>query len=107
MAILGLAYRKIRTHLIEEKGSSLCILPGIAEYPVGRAHLLSSVGLIHLAWSQGIIRRMIVEPLADCEVTFAFQKEVASFRVCGQKLKAGVSVALVAGTPVLLDRFQK
>ena len=106
MAILGLAYQKIRTFLIEE-GGSIRILPGIAAYPVGRARLFSTVGLIHLEWSQGIIRRMIVECIENCEATFAFQKEVTSFRVCGQKFTTGASVALVAKTPVLLDRFQK
>jgi len=107
MAILGMAYQKIRKQLIEEKGSGIRILPGIAEYPVGRARLLSSVGLIYLEWSQGIIRRMIVEPFVDCEVTFAFQKEVASFRICGQRVAAITAVSLLAGTAIIFDRFQK
>jgi hypothetical protein len=107
MAILGLAYQKIRTQLIEEKENAIRILPGIAEYPVGRARLLSSVGCIHLEWSQGIIRRMNIEPVVNCVVAFAFQKEVASYRICGQRVQKGTTVALAAGTPVLLDRFQK
>jgi hypothetical protein len=107
LAILGLAYRKIRAHLIQEEGSSVRILPGIKEYPVGRASLQASFGLVHLEWTQEIIRKMIVEPLESCEVAFIFQKEVVSFRFCGQRVDNGAVLSLEAGAQILFDRFQK
>jgi hypothetical protein len=107
MAILGLAYRTIRGHLIEEGEGDVRILPGIKEYPVGRASLRTSFGWVHLEWTQGIMRRCIVEPKENCQHKFVFPKEVASFRCCGQKVLNGDVVSLEADRPVLFDRFFK
>lgn len=106
-SLLRSGYESIRALMLEEKGQNAQILPGIQEHPVGRAHLYPSFGSLELEWSQGMIRRMIVTPLANCEVTFVFPKEVASFRIGDQKLINGSPVILLANTPLLFDRFQK
>jgi hypothetical protein len=107
MELLGVAYRTIRAHLIREEGEIVHILPDIEPYPVGRAHLKSSLGRIDLEWSQGMIRKMVVHPFSACIATFVFPKAVASFRVSGKRAQAGVPLALEPQASVLFDQFCK
>ncbi len=107
MALLNLAYRNIRECLIEERKECTAIMPGIKEYAVGRSRLRTSFGWIHLEWTQGMMRRMIVEPKEKCEIAFIFPQEVASFRCAGEKRLNGDVVSFVASRPVLFDRFQR
>jgi len=106
-ALLRSGYESIRASLLEEKGQSVYILPGIQKHPVGRASLYPLFGALQLEWTQGMIRRMIVTPLANGDVTFVFPKEVASFRVDNQRLVNGAVLSMKAGVPILFDRFQK
>jgi hypothetical protein len=107
MALLNVAYRTIREHLIGEGSEGIAIMPGIKEYRVGRATLRTSFGWVHLEWTQGMMRRMIVEPKQNCQLPFVFPKEVASFRCAGQRVLNGAVVSLESSHSVLFDRFQR
>jgi hypothetical protein len=105
--LLRAGYESIRASLFEEKGQNVHILPDIQKHPVGRASLYPSFGALQLEWTQGMIRRMIVTPRANCEVTFVFPKEVASFRVGDRRITNNSLISLQANTPIFFDRFQK
>lgn len=105
--LLQSAYGSIRSHLIQEEGTQIRILPGIREYPLGRSHLCASFGAVHLEWSQGLIRKMLINPNVHCELQFSWQKEVASFRFCGKRMNVHSTLSLTPRTQVLLDCFQR
>ena len=107
MALLNLAYRTIRDHLVQDGKESVSLMPGIKEYPVGRASLRTSFGLVDLEWAQGMMKKCLVKAKEDCQIAFVFPKEVASFRCAGQKTLNGAVISLKAFDVVSFDCFQR
>jgi hypothetical protein len=107
MAILYSCYRTIRDKLFCEEEERMYILPEIKEIPVGRAHLRASFGSVFLQWSQGILRKMVIEPLSNFEKKIVFPKEAASFRMLNKRRFNGDVISCKEHGAILFDRFQK
>lgn len=100
-------YAQIRNKLVREEKGALHILPGIAEYPVGRAHLQASFGPLQLEWSEGIVRKVCIEPNVHCSVSIIFPPNIGSYRFQGCRLESNSALLLEKGRPVWLDCFHE
>lgn len=105
LALLTLAYKKIRSFLIQEER----ILPDLpSDWDCGRIlGLETQYGPLDLEWTKGAIRQMILHPEKSGEVDFVFSKPVKSFRFNGERVEQGGSLAVESGKKYIFDRFQK
>ena len=116
LALVGEGARLIRNLLIQEEKGSLEILPCLPkEVHAGRFTnvILSDSVVADIEWSKKLIRRMILRPKNDQEITLKFQSSIDSFRLRagwrgrGTFHRAGGVLSLRANTLYILDRFQK
>ena len=116
LLLLGEGSRLIRSLLVEQSEGKVQILPCLPkEIHAGRftdIHLNESLSG-DLEWSKKLIRKVILRPKKDQEVTLGFQSNINAFRLRmgrrgrGKILKVGDSIDLRADGLYILDRFQK
>ncbi len=116
LVLLGEGARLIRSLLVQKWEKGIAILPCLPkELHAGRfIHIqLNDTLIADLEWSKKLIRRLVLHPKKDQDITFTFQSSIDSFRLRtgrrgrGKIFKAGKPIILKADTLYILDRFQK
>jgi hypothetical protein len=107
--------RLIRKTLIFEDKNNLNILPCLLkDFFCGRMiNIHLSFGILEIEWSKKLIKKMILKPSIDKNITFNFQKKIKSYRLrCFLKEKGEVfennqKILLEKNKIYYFDRFQK
>ncbi len=113
--ILTEGARLIRRLFIEEKTSSLSLLPCLpASFTSGRfINLALAFGTLDMEWSKKILRRVILKANKKANLNLTLQPEIKRFRMRfstkerGSTLLNETSIILEPGRSYLFDRFLK
>lgn len=116
LVLLGEGARLIRSLLVQKREKGFAILPCLPkELHAGRFTKvqLSDTLSADFEWSKKLLRRLVLHPKKDQEVTLTFQSSIHTFRLRtgrrgrGKTQAVGTSIGLKADTLYILDRFQK
>jgi hypothetical protein len=107
--------RLIRKTLISEENNLLNILPCLTkQFFCGRMiNIHQSFCDLDIEWSKKLIKKMIVKPFLDKEISFKFQTKIKTFRLKkslkekGEILKNNQKILLKKDGVYYFDRFQK